>query len=69
MSFRYCDECHVWVHSEYHTIDKETRSVLCAYCGHWLRGHLTDDMYRHLTNVHQGPVPAPETHASGNGGW
>jgi len=69
MSFRYCDDCRVWRHHEQHQIDPETRSVLCAVCDSWLRGHLTDDMYRHATNVHQGPVPAPETQSSGNGGW
>jgi len=69
MSFRFCDDCRVWRPSDQHEIDEETRSVLCSVCGSWMRGHLTDDMYRHLTNVHQGPPPAPETHRSGNGGW
>jgi len=69
MSFRFCDDCAVWRHSDQHEIDEETRSVCCSVCGSWMRGHLTDDMYRHLTNVHQGPPPAPETHRSGHGGW
>jgi hypothetical protein len=69
MSFRFCDGCRIWRHSDQHSLDLETRSVLCSVCGKWMRGYLTDDMYRHLTNVHQGPPPAPETHGSGHGGW